>query len=39
LPPAPNSRFSSPLPLTNRNKNDPSFTDFSGGFRIVLAGE
>jgi len=23
----------------DRNKNDPSFTDFSGGFRIVLAGE
>lgn len=23
----------------DRNKNDPSFTDFSGGFRVVLAGE
>jgi formylglycine-generating enzyme required for sulfatase activity len=23
----------------DRNKNDPSFTDFSGGFRIVLAAE
>ena len=23
----------------DRTKNDPSFTDFSGGFRIVLAGE
>jgi hypothetical protein len=39
LPPAPNSLFSSLLPLTNRTKNDPSFTDFSGGFRVVLAGE
>jgi len=28
-----------PLPVTNRNQNDPSFTDFSGGFRVVLAGE
>jgi len=23
----------------DRNKNDPSFTDFSGGFRVVLAAE
>jgi formylglycine-generating enzyme required for sulfatase activity len=23
----------------DRNKNDPSFSDFSGGFRVVLAGE
>jgi hypothetical protein len=28
-----------PLSVTNRNKNDPSFTDFSGGFRVVLGGE